>query len=43
MGKAAVEALARKGRSVTMACRNLEKGEAALSLPQLLTAPLRGY
>ena len=27
MGKAAVEALARKGRSVTMACRNLEKGE----------------
>ncbi|MBQ3976124.1 MAG: SDR family NAD(P)-dependent oxidoreductase [Bacteroidales bacterium] len=29
MGKAAVEALARKGRSVTMACRNLEKGEAA--------------
>ena len=29
MGKAAVEALARKGRCVTMACRNLEKGEAA--------------
>lgn len=29
MGKAAVEALAAKGRSVIMACRNLEKGEAA--------------
>ena len=29
MGKAAVKALALKGRSVTMACRNLQKGEAA--------------
>ena len=29
MGKAAVKALAAKGRSVIMACRNLEKGEAA--------------
>ena len=29
MGKAAVKALAAKGRSVIMACRNLEKGQAA--------------
>ena len=29
MGKAAVKALALKGRSVIMACRNLRKGEAA--------------
>lgn len=29
MGKAAVEALAAKGRGVIMACRNLEKGQAA--------------
>ena len=29
MGRAAVEALAARGRSVIMACRNLEKGEAA--------------
>ena len=30
MGKAAVKALAAKGRSVVMACRNLQKGEDLL-------------